>query len=115
MRDRFDLIVAEIFGRRGYGEISPLTFELADALRKVDAEARVESESMLRNETAKFSLAIEDANREIEELRRTLSRVETWTRVYGAALVPHGCADSYGDGMRTAKRTVSELLNRGAR
>ncbi len=50
------------------------------------------------------------AEAKAEGAREALDRIVAWTRAYGAALVPvFGRADSYGDGMREAKRQVAEL------
>ncbi len=46
---------------------------------------------------------------EVERLRAALSRVEQWTHEHGAALVPRVCADTYGEGMREAKKQVAAL------
>lgn len=40
-----------------------------------------------------------------------LSRLQDWTQEYGAALCPGHHADSFGDGMREAKRQVRQILN----
>lgn len=41
---------------------------------------------------------------------RRLRRVAEWTHIYGAALCPPG-ADTYGNGMREAKRQVALIIN----
>ncbi len=43
------------------------------------------------------------------ELRGVLSRLETWTRSYGAELCPTG-ADTYGEGVRDSKERVKRIL-----
>jgi len=46
---------------------------------------------------------------EVRELRTKLSRVESWTHEFGAALTPPG-PDTYGEGMRDAKHQVARIV-----
>jgi hypothetical protein len=45
------------------------------------------------------------------DLDLVLADLQTWTLTYGKALVPSG-ADTYGEGMRDAKKQVSAILAR---
>jgi hypothetical protein len=48
---------------------------------------------------------------ENERLRAVVGRVRYWTHLHGVALCPAiGDADSFGDGMRAAKKEVARLL-----
>lgn len=40
---------------------------------------------------------------------KALVRIEDWTLQYGAALCPNGSSDTFGDGMRAAKKQVAAL------
>lgn len=49
------------------------------------------------------------------ERAATRARLEEWTHQHGAALVPSGCADTFGEGMRKAKEQIRALLKGGDR
>jgi Sec-independent protein translocase protein TatA len=57
----------------------------------------------------KEELAEADLRDELAGLREVISRIATWTRVFGAELVPPA-ADTYGEGMRDAKARVARML-----
>jgi hypothetical protein len=46
-----------------------------------------------------------------DKVELVLSLIHQWTLEYGNALVP-GKSDTYGDGMRQAKETVSNILKK---
>jgi hypothetical protein len=47
---------------------------------------------------------------ERDAARQTLARIEQWARAHGAALNPHGRADTFGEGVRESKEQVQRLL-----
>lgn len=50
--------------------------------------------------------------REMVKVRACIAALEQWTHEHGAALIPTaGSADTFGDGMRVAKRQVAGLLH----
>lgn len=52
-----------------------------------------------------------ESDRRSARAEQALAEVHGWTLQHGAALVPHGgWADTFGDGMRCAKRQVQALL-----
>ncbi len=46
--------------------------------------------------------------RDIED---ALSQLRTWTLEHGAALCPNGRPDTFGEGMRAAKKQVATILD----
>lgn len=83
-----------------------------------DKEAmRAERDEALASATFERTVANEwlaqlhDARRERDEARGLLGRIGDWTHQFGAALCPTaGSADSFGDGMREAKRQVATIV-----
>lgn len=51
-----------------------------------------------------------ESDRRAAKAEYKLAAVQNWTLQHGAALVPHGWADSFGEGMRLAKLQVQALL-----
>lgn len=51
---------------------------------------------------------------DMEAARAALARIEAWSKLYGSTLCPGpGSADTFGDGMRAAKRQIASLLMMG--
>ncbi|MBP9863663.1 MAG: hypothetical protein KBD62_37300 [Kofleriaceae bacterium] len=74
-----------------------------DALgRSLDASAST---------VALLSEQVGRAEKDRDEARGLLGRIGDWTHQFGAALCPTaGSADSFGDGMREAKRQVATIV-----
>lgn len=52
------------------------------------------------------------ARSEAEQLQERLARINEWADTYGAALSPSaGSADTFGDGIRAAKKQIKALLS----
>lgn len=62
------------------------------------------------DEIADLLADLADAEERAERAEEALSRIADWTREHGAALKPAGSADTFGDGMREAKRQVGQMV-----
>ncbi|MGL4809235.1 MAG: hypothetical protein ACRC4O_10870, partial [Giesbergeria sp.] len=71
------------------------------------------SESMRAKEGRVLRSERDAALARVAELEAVVSAIGQWTHVYGAALVPHG-PDTFGEGMRAAKRQIANLLHGAA-
>ncbi len=82
--------------------VTTLTAERDEALASATIERTAANEWLAQ---------LHDARRERDEARGLLGRIGDWTHQFGAALCPTaGSADSFGDGMREAKRQVATIV-----
>jgi hypothetical protein len=54
---------------------------------------------------------IEQIRRDLAAIHAVLSRLSEWSMQHGAALCPGHHADTFGEGMREAKRQVAAILD----
>lgn len=91
-------------------EVKQLRTALAEMTAERDAAIRVQHARQPDPNAAAVSLLM-DSHVKCNE---TLARLARWTTEHGAQLCPAiGCADTYGEGMRVAKRRVAEILANG--
>lgn len=108
---------------QGYGAVSKPVREFAWLAQYEQSLSATEAEiAALRAENEKALKAVafldrqviaqrDAARREAEEAQVLIARVSDWTRQHGAALCPTaGSADTFGDGMREAKRQIGHIL-----
>lgn len=83
------------------------------ALKALAADTSREHIDRLNASVALSLLIDEHAEAIVETLERyeaALGRVRHWTHVHGDVLCPRG-ADTYGEGMRDAKRQVGDIIS----
>lgn len=87
----------------------------------LDTADRLEAEITRLNKDVSLLVAANDAKLELlkqqeaenARLLATFARLEEWTHLHGFELVPPpGAADTFGDGMRKAKRQVGNILGK---
>jgi outer membrane murein-binding lipoprotein Lpp len=106
---------ADLLHRHGCARaMAALHTERGELAAKVDQLER--ERDVARADHARLVVERADANRKrgeladgVERLRASLRRIADWSVTFGADLKPHG-SDTYGEGMRTAKYRVSEIL-----
>lgn len=83
---------------------------------RLDVKCAAERESFAASTNERLRAELDAARAEIERTEAALSTIWQWTIEHGAALCPKsGCADTYGEGMRMAKREVAKFLAREPR
>lgn len=84
-------------------EVQQLREQLADKALVLERYAALKSLFETDAQTCREALA------EVDHLRDVLDLVAKYADTYGHDLIPHG-HDSYGEGVRAAKRTIKNLL-----
>lgn len=112
--DRIALVV-DLIGSSEYGANAELIAAAVNALPELCAKLDAAEAEVARLKTENSALRCElvKAVDENGSLRAVLGLVETWTHEHAAALCPTpGSADTFGDGMRKAKRQVGNILGK---
>ena len=88
-------------------KVAPRLIAAARLANELD-EAAAEATASKRN----LGIELRLANEQLAERDATIALIADWTHQFGEDLVPHG-PDTYGEGKRDAKATVSAILSKG--
>ena len=106
--DALNTVAAERAARQGW-EVAAASQEKRAEQAEHERDTALAREKTAERLLGEERLAKVAAETALASARTVLGRIDEWTHQYGAALVPSG-ADSYGEGMRNAKRQVAGLL-----